>query len=245
MPHPLSVLDTSIETYNQAFFNKLADMEFFTYENSTQPKYDPTDPQFTSESAGFDEYSPFWSGFNSAILSYLSGSISRDEITDFLLGLFVHAHATIVRQRGNQQLIDNSSFDVNFSINGLVQLVLSRDVDFYDDYVAPTFDDGIEVTSESASRLQSDTAFILGDEGQEILSAYEIDKESWANLVPQYTTNTAANAVRDVYEGVDPSTFGPDLTPIIAYELVFDTLNWSTAFDVLSIDLPVPERPTQ
>ena len=247
MAHPQSVLNTNISNYNQDFYNKLAAMESFTYDNSTQPKYDSTDPEFTdpNETAGFDEYSPFWSSFNSAIMSYLSGSISRDEITDFLLGLFVHAHATIVRQRGDQQLIDDSAFDVAFSINGLVQSVLNRSVDFYDDYVAPTFDEGIEVTSASASRLQSDTAAILGDEELEILSAYEIDKEQWIDLVPQFTRNTAANAVRDVYEGVDPSTFGPDLTPAVAYELVFDTLNWSTAFDVLSIDLPKPQRPTQ
>ena len=249
-----SVINTDIANYNQAFYDKLVAMETFTYEQSQQPKFHPLDPQFVEENAGFDEYSPFWTSFSNAIMSYLSGSISRDEITDFLLGLFVHAHATIVRQRGDQQLIDNSSFDVVFNINGLVQTVLEEDVDYYDDYIAPIWEDDIEtglqqISSASAPRLQSDTSSILGgvdplDPEVTIPSAYEIDKEQWINLVPQFTRNTAANAVRDVYEGVDPSTFGDDLTPIIAYELVFDTLNWSTGFDVLNIDLPKPQRPS-
>ena len=244
-----SVINTDIALYNQAFYDKLIAMETYTYEQSQQPKFHPLDPQFVEENAGFDEYSPFWTSFSNAIMSYLSGSISRDEITDFLLGLFVHAHATIVRQRGDQQLIDDSAFDVAFSINGLVQSVLSRNVEFYDDYVAPIWENDSEaglqqISDPAAPRLQSDVASILGDEELEILSAYEIDKEQWIGLVPQFTRNTAANAVRDVYEGVDPSTFGPDLTPAVAYELVFDTLNWSAAFDVLDIDLNKPQRPS-
>ena len=251
-----SVINTDIALYNQAFYDKLVAMETFTYEQSQRPKYHPLDPEFTdpNETAGFDEYSPFWLGFSNAIISYLSGSISREEISDFLLGLFVHAHATIVRQRGSQQLIDNSNFNVVFNINGLVQTVLAENVNYYDDYIAPIWENSTEtglqqISSASAPRLQSDTSSILGgvdplDPEVIIPSAYEIDKEQWIDLVPQFTRNTAANAVRDVYEGVDPSTFGPDLTPTVAYELVFDTLNWSAAFDVLNIDLNKPQRPS-
>ena len=232
-----SVINTDIANYNQAFYDKLLAMEAYTYNQSEQPKFDESDPEFEPNvKAGFDEYSPFWTSFSNEIVEYLNGSISREQITDFLLGLFVHAHATLVRQRGDQQLIDDSSFDLVFNINELVETVLEENIDYYDDYVAPTFDgEGIEITEASAPNLQADTDFTS--------LAFDIDKAKLAALVTQYTRNTAANAVRDIYEGVDPSTFGHDLTPTVAYELVFDTLNWSTAFDVLNIDLDKPQRP--
>ena len=241
MAHPQSVLSTSIANYSQEFYDKLAAMEAFTYDESTQPKFDESDPNFEEGTAGFDEYSPFWISFNSAIMSYFDNTISRSNMADFLLGIFVHAHATIVRQRGSQQLLDDSNFYNIFTLDGLVQETLQRPIDFYDDYVAPTFDNNILLplsnllTPASAPNLQSDTSGLS--------NAYENDRELWLGLLPQYASNSAANAVRDIYEGVDPSTFGPDLTPIVAHDLVFTQLNWNIAFDVFNVQLNKPVRP--
>jgi len=127
MAHPQSVLNTDIANYNQAFYDKLAAMEEFTYDESTR---------FVDESttAGFEEYSPFWTSFNDAIMGYFNNSISGTDMADFLLGIFVHAHATIVRQRGSQQLLEDGNFFSLFDIDGLVSDTLSRPIDYYDDY---------------------------------------------------------------------------------------------------------------
>jgi hypothetical protein len=255
MAHPQSVLSTSIADYSQEFYDKLAAMEAFTYDESERPKFDELDPNFESGTAGFDEYSPFWSSFNAAILSYFNNTLSRSNMADFLLGIFVHAHATIVRQRGSQQLLDNSDFFLVFGIDGLVEATLNRPIDFYDDYIPAQFalDNGTveQIAPASAPRLQSDTASISGSAGdpqegiEPVPSAYEKDEEVWLGLIPQYSANSAANAVRDVYEGVDPSTFGPDLTPLIAHDLVFTQLNWKSAFEVFDVGLPLPVRPSE
>jgi len=75
--------------------------------------------------------------------------------------------------------------------------------------------------------------------------------------VSQYSANVASNGVRDVYEGVDPSTFGPNLTPLDIYDLVFGSgevnigdfqltgLEWSAAFDLFNVGLDKPTRPSE
>lgn len=236
MAHPQSVLNTDIANYNQAFYDKLAAMEEFTYDEST--------------TAGFEEYSPFWTSFNDAIMGYFNNSISGTDMADFLLGIFVHAHATIVRQRGSQQLLEDGNFFSLFDIDGLVSDTLSRPIDYYDDYEPEILDtDGTQLSPASAPNLETDTA--------RASSAYGNDRSQWLSLVSQYSANVASNGVRDVYEGVDPSTFGPNLTPLDIYDLVFGSgevnigdfqltgLEWSVAFDSFNVGLDKPTRPSE
>jgi hypothetical protein len=209
-----------------AFYNKLIAMENFTYTSSARPSVTG------SGQAGVAEYQPFWSAYNTALLSYLNNTITKSDMADFLIGIFVHAHATIVRNRGDQQLLDDSAFDKLFNIQGLVGVVLAYPIDHYDDYIPP---DIMLSEPAQAPNLEADTAFVAGK--------YELDEEDWLAIQDQYTANSAANAVRDIYEGVDPSTFGPDLRPINAYELVFDTLGWDAAFNSFNVGLDKPIRP--
>ncbi|MCC5811322.1 MAG: hypothetical protein JJU06_13210 [Ectothiorhodospiraceae bacterium] len=224
MPHPQSVLDIRIAEFRQDFYDALAAMEAHTYDHSTRDAPG-------GGLAGVGEYQPFWQAYNAAVLSYLDGSIGKQSMADFLLGLFCFLFNFIARGRGPQALHDASNAAAIFRLDGLVDDVLSRPVDYYDDY---TFDDAdpMNILAE-APRLEADT--------QRAGEAWEPDLAAFNNLKGQYGAEVAAGSVKDVYEGAEPpaQSFGSKA----AWDEVFTTLNWAWAFGVFDVGLDMPQRP--
>ncbi len=221
MPHPDSVLDPAIADFRQDFYDKLADMEAYTYDESEQPG-----------AGGIEEYQPFWQAYSDAIVGYLAGSVDRETISDFLIGLYVYLFNLKAKGRGSQAVVDDSDAEVIFDLDGLVADVLAYPIDHYDDY-EPDPDPQDPETSDSAPNLEADTS--------RAQAAFEPDRGAIPSLTSTYAREASSGAVRDVYSGAEPPT--DQLPPQEAWDQVFDQLNWEWAFEVFDIDLDLPERP--
>lgn len=226
MPHPDSVLDPAIADFRQDFYDKLANMEAYTYDESEQPSADG------SGTAGVEEYQPYWQAYNDAIMTYLGGSVDRETISDFLIGLYVYLFNLKAKGRGSQAVVDDSDAEVIFDLDGLVADVLAYPIDHYDDY-EPDPDPTDPETSDSADNLEADTS--------RAQSAFDTDRGAIPSLTSTYAREASSGAVQDVYSGAEPPT--DSLPPQEAWDKVFDELEWEWAFGVFDIDLSVPDRP--
>lgn len=227
MPHPDSVIDTAIADYRQDFYDALVAMEEYTYEESDRPDGE-------GGTAGVEEYQPFWQAYSNAIMDYLDGpSTSGADAKDFIIGLYAFLSQLELKGRGSQSLKDDSNARKVFDIDGLVDNVLSRPVDYYDDY-EPDPDPEDPNTSDSAPRLEADTAHASG--------AMAEDESQISALQSQYVGVLTDGAITDIF-AKPPEPPEGEWDGLIAWDTVFDELEWQWAVNQVGFPLTIPPRP--
>lgn len=227
MAHPDSVIDTEIADYRQDFYDALVAMEEYTYDESQQP-------DGLGGMAGVEEYQPYWQSYSDAIMGYLEGpDTSGSNAKDFIIGLYAFLSQFVLKGRGSQALRDDSNAKTIFDIDGLVGDVLSRPVDYYDDY-EPDPDPMDPETSDSAPRLQADTA--------RANVAMAQDETRISALQSQYVGVLTGGAITDIFAN-PPEPPDGDWDGLIAWDAVFDELEWQWAVEQIGFPLTMPPRP--
>lgn len=221
MAHPNSVLNIAIANYRQDFFDKLAAMEAHTYDNSIL--------------GGVAEYQPFWQAYSDAIMIYLGQSMGSAQSKDFIIGLYAYLSQWELRGRGSQAVIDASNALAIFDINGLVGDVLSRTVDYYDDFVAGEEGAGEDPGKpDSAARIEADTSRAEG--------AWGPDSAQVDALQNTYISALTDGAIIDIFAKPAPAVVG-NWDGLIAWDFVFDTLGWQWGAQQGFLTSTLPERP--
>lgn len=244
-PHPQSVLDPSIANLSQDLYDKLTEMEKYTYNNSQQYKTEEE-----QEFAGFQEYSSYWQAYNNAIVGYMNSSLDNQLLKDFIVGLFSFLFHLIVNEKGNPAKKDESDAQSIFNLNGHIQTVLNYGVNYYDDYQYPTFDPSTDeqLTPESAQRLTADTKFVAGTE-ENTEEGIEASPSAWDNDVgkieslQEYYVGIVSDGSVDAMFGNTPDEPKGEFDQQIAWDIIFDELNWQQIIEQFGFDFNVPPRP--
>ena len=235
IPHPQSILDPRINSYDVNFYQKLCAMEAYTYEKSEQPKeLNMGSP--SSEKAGVEEYGPYWQTFNDALVAYVTHApMSSQKIKDVIAGLFGFLMMHYGHGAGSAETIPNSNAKVIFVLNGFIETTLNRPIEYYDDLVP---DDPMampEPITGSAERLEADPLIID--------AAWDADVAKVDVLLGKYSNAISDVAVNAMFGNTDPDAQGPSQAE--AWDIIFIDLNWQWYIDHFQSSVKIPPRPPE
>lgn len=234
IPHIQSVLSPEIGYYDVPFYQKLLGMEAFTYELSGTRNEDPDGPQ--EGVAGHEEYSPYWTTFNEALLGYINHApLPKQKVKDVVSGLFGFLTVHYGHGAGEASTIPQSNAKAIFVMNGFIETTLTRPLEYYDDYVPEDPMATPEPTMASAERLEGEPAVVettwAGD-------AAKVDV-----LLGKYADAISDVAVNAIFENTDPDATGPK--SFEAWDLIFIDLNWKWFIEQFNSTFVIPPRPLE
>lgn len=233
--HPNSVIATTIQDYNEDFYNKLVDMEYLCYENSSQQsEIDDSDTYSSTEEA----YKPFFQDLNDGIVAYFSSSgFDRDVYYDLMQGMYSFIQLNSLYDYRND-LLDELDGDEIFNINDFIPTVLDYADDYYDDlniYEEPDEETGELVEVVEAPNLEADIDFLE-----------QTDTETGALVIKQETNNKASSLQSDIQSAVEKKInrllyeeeeiVGSSIPKEDMYQKVFKDHNYDFYYDFLGIE---------
>lgn len=232
VPDPQSVLSPEIGEFHPALYHKLLAMEAYTYQKSERMA------QATGvEPAGFEQYSPYWETYNTALLGYVNHApISRQKLKDFIIGFFCFVSVHKGRGMGDASLIPRSDAKRIFNFGGYYENTVSTwPLNHFDDYVPPDPMAMPTPTEESAETL---------------IAAPEPIPALWESDAGEVSALTAAFADVVSDAGMQAAFSNPtppqgSLTPTEVWDLVFEELNWLWYIETFGSDVVVPPRPAE
>lgn len=222
MVHEQSVVSTRIKNFNELLYNKLTNMEKYTY------------TKYENNSNMLSAYKGVWSKYSTAWVNYLD-VITMDEgdAKDFILQLYGFVIVHVQYGRGDPSILYESDAANHFGGDGLLKEIPNRSNDYFHDIVFPPMGiDGIQDPPYSP-RMDADES--------RLESAGEGDLEALEELADKKYTKV----IRDfAYE----TCFGPTEEPLVIldkgqmWDIIFVELHWGDVFRALELDESLIER---
>lgn len=231
--HPSSVIDTQIDTFDSALYTTITDKEEYCYDSSTQTYQDATG---TTQTAGVDEYQPFFQSLSDAIVAWLNTSrnFSWD---DYWQNYF--SYIMMYKMYGtNPSLYSNLHADLVFDMDGYLSRIKNDPVDYYDDYYYDSKGTPTDETDDEsgAPNLEADTATVNG--------AVSVEETDLDGLASQCTDAVSGSVTKQLFQTIEPTGNGPyskrDMWDFI-FEGTSDDLNYKYWLDLFGNSADVPE----
>lgn len=209
MVHPDSVITTLLQDFNQDFYDALTDKEYFCYEDAVNG---------TKE-----DYMPFFTDLNAQLENYLNSFTDETQVF-FDMTQSIYSFIVLNTQYGvGSEMEDEIHGDNIFSIGGLVDDMISRPVDYYDDFFidaesnprAPNLEadiDHVETAPQddinSANTLTNDLGSVIQDQVNKLLYEDQTIQDT-ISKEDRYTKIFVENRYSEYYDvlqisGVDP-----------------------------------------
>lgn len=221
MAHVESVISTKIKSYNEALYTKLTAMEEYAFEQSDIAKYKPL----------WKEYSDKWVGYISSI------SLPESICTSFVLSFYSYCSIQVGFNGATSASFENDSASGVFNGNGLINEVLGRPDNYFNDLVIPP----PPLPPEVGPALDPYSPNMELDFPR-LESAGEADRVKFTNL----TENKYPGVVGKYQMGVlfgNPQPPSATLSKDEMWDLVFDELGWKAFFESIGRGSVVPPRP--
>lgn len=241
VPDPQSVLDPAIGDYHPQLYYKLACMEAYTYQNSQSMAEDPG-----SEPAGFEQYEPFWTPYNAALMEYVTHTaIPRQQLKDFFIGFFCFISVHMGRGLGDPNLVSECNAKTLFNMGGYNDTVAAWSLDYFDDFVPapmlPVGGAGGDGGGGGAEEPAEDTAERLTAEPNVVGTLWSTDASKVSALTGRFADVVSDAGMQAAFS--NPTEPAASLTPQQVWDMIFTDLNWMWYITTFNSDVVVPDRP--